>query len=193
MKEDKKDVNLEDLKVVEESAEEKTLADDATEEVVSEATKEATEEVVEEDFKVKYIKVLAEMENFRKRFEAEKLELIKFRASSFIQNILPTVDMFEMAMNATNVSDEVKNWLVGFEMILNNFKATLEAEGVTEIPTKPGDEFDANKHHAIEEVESDEVEPGKIVQVKMKGYLLYDKLLRATTVTVAKAKAEEGE
>ncbi len=159
-------------------------------EEVAEEVKETAEEVVV-DFKDKYLKVLAEMENLRKRFETERTEVIKYRASSFIQNILPTVDMFEMAMNSQNVSDEIKNWLVGFEMILNNFKSTLEGEGVKEINVKKGDEFDGNLHHAIEEVDTDEVEPGKIFQVKMKGYTIHDKLLRPATVTVAKVAKEE--
>ncbi len=165
-----------------------------TVEDIKEAAKEVAEEVAEEvveDFKDKYLKVLAEMENLRKRFDAERTEVIKYRASSFVQSILPTVDMFEMAMNSQNVSDEIKNWLVGFEMILNNFKTTLEGEGVKEIKVKKGDEFDGNLHHAIEEVETDEVEPGKIYQVKMKGYTLFDKLLRPATVTVAKIQKEE--
>ncbi len=159
-----------------------------------EDVKEVVEEVAEqavEDFKDKYLKVLAEMENLRKRFDTERSEVIKYRASSFIQSILPTVDMFEMAMNSQNVSDEIKNWLVGFEMILNNFKTTLEGEGVKEIKVNKGDEFDGNLHHAIEEVDTDEVEPGKVFQVKMKGYTLHDKLLRPATVTVAKIQKEE--
>ncbi len=145
-----------------------------------------------ENFKDKYLKVLAEMENLRKRFDSERSDILKYRASSFIQNILPTVDMFQMAMNSQNASEEVKNWLVGFEMILNNFVTALENEGVKEIKVNKGDDFDANYHHAIEEVECEDVEPGKIVEVKMKGYTLHDKLLRPATVTVAKkAEAEE--
>ncbi len=148
---------------------------------------------IEGDFKDKYLKVLAEMENLRKRFDSEKMDVLKFRASSFIQTILPTVDMFEMAMNTTNASEEVKNWIVGFEMILQGFKMALEQEGVKEITVNKGDDFDANIHHAIEEVETDEIEAGKIFEVKMKGYMIHDKLLRPATVTVAKALAEATE
>ncbi len=159
---------------------------------VSEKVKEAAKEI-NEDFKDEYLKAIAEMENLRKRFDKEKLDVLKYRASQFILTILPTVDMFEMAMNTQNASDEVKNWIKGFEMILNNFKTALEGEGVKEIKVEKGDEFDANLHHAIEEVETDEVEPGKIFQVKMKGYLLHEKLLRPATVTIAKAKEAKGE
>ncbi len=171
---------------------------DAAEEIEEtvEEVKEAAKEVVEEvkdNFKEKYVKVLAEMENLRKRFESERQDVMKYKASSFIQNILPTVDMFEMALNAQNLSDEVKNWLVGFEMIFNNFKTALESEGVKEIKVNKGDEFDANFHFAIEEVETDEVESGKIYQVKSKGYTLHDKLIRPATVVVAKKEVQQEE
>lgn len=194
-KNDKNDENLVD-KI-------KTFTDDLAEDIketvdnhseviedVIEKVEEVSEEI-KENFKDKYIKILAEMENLRKRSESERSEILKYRASSFIQNILPTVDMFEMAMSAQNISEEVKNWLVGFEMILNNFKTTLENEGVKEIKTNKGDEFDANLHHAIEEVETNEIESGKILEVKIKGYKIHDKLLRPATVTVAKNKIEK--
>ncbi len=153
---------------------------------------EATEGIAE-DFKDKYLKVLAEMENLRKRFEQERTEMNKYKAQSFLMSILPTVDMFNMAMKTKDVSDEIKNWLVGFEMILNNFNSVLQNEGVTEINVKVGDEFDANYHFAMEEVETDEVEPGKVALVKLKGYMLHDKLLRPASVAVAKAKNTEEE
>ncbi len=159
---------------------------------VADKVKSAAKDI-KEDFKEEYLKVLAEMENLRKRFDKEKVDVLKYRASQFILTVLPTLDMFEMAMNTENASEEVKNWVKGFEMILNNFKSALQSEGVEEIKTNKGDEFDANVHHAIDEVETDEVEPGKIVEVKMKGYTLHDKLLRPATVIVAKAKVEEGE
>lgn len=153
---------------------------------------EDTMSSIGEEFKDKYFKVLAEMENLRKRFENDKVDVMKYRASSFIQQILPTVDMFESAMSASNVSDEVKNWLVGFEMILNNFKTVLAAEGVKAIETNKGDLFNSEFHMAIDQVESDQ-EPGTIVDVKVKGYMLHDRLLRPASVTVAKKASTEDE
>ncbi len=145
------------------------------------------------DFKEKYIESLASMENLRKRLETEKADIHKYKASSFIQSILPTLDMFELATNAENISDEIKNWLVGFKMILNNFKDVLDREGVTEIEVKPNDEFDSAKHHAIEKVKSDDIEPGNIIEVKQKGYILHDRLLRPAAVVVAENINEQVE
>lgn len=160
---------------------------------ISEEIKDTVDKVEDkiENFEEKYINAIAEMENLRKRFENERGELYKYRASSFIQEILPTIDMFEMALSSKDVSDEIKNWLIGFEMILKNLKATLESEGVKEINVKIGDKFDSDLHHGIEQEESDEVLPGHILKIKQKGYLLHKRLLRPAMVIVAKTKEEE--
>ncbi len=149
------------------------------------------EEVI--DYKEKYLLSLAEMENLRKRLENEKMDFIKYKASSFIYEILPTVDMFEQALSAKNVSEETKNWLLGFEMILANLKNALNLEGVKEILVKKDDEFDGNLHHAFEEIETDKVSPGKILEIKQKGYKIHDRLLRPATVVVAAKSTKKGE
>gem|GEM_PF-2905920 len=61
------------------------------------------------DFKLKYLGLLADLENMRKRAEQERNELLKYRSASFIREILPGLDMLEASINAKNVSDEVKN------------------------------------------------------------------------------------
>jgi molecular chaperone GrpE len=76
-------------------------------------------------------------------------------------------------------------------MVLNNFKNTLANEGVEKIKAEVGGEFDHNLHHAIEEKETDEVEPGKILEVKLDGYTLKGRLLRPASVVIAKDKNAE--
>ena len=76
-------------------------------------------------------------------------------------------------------------------MVYNNFKNALESEGVEKISAKKGDEFNHNLHFAIEEVETNDVEPGQIVEVKIEGYTLKGRLLRPTSVVTAKAKGSE--
>lgn len=199
-REEKFEKAVEDIKeVLEDDFEEAKDKTDEFKEKAEKVIEEVTDTIMDavkdipEDFKEKYLNVMAEMENFRKRAEKERMDLFKYRASSFIQEILPTLDMFEMAMSATNVSDEIKNWLIGFEMILKNFKSTLESEGVKEITTNVGDEFNSDYHHAIDEKESGEIAPGKILEIKSKGYLIHDRLLRPAAVIVAKKKETKGE
>jgi molecular chaperone GrpE len=76
-------------------------------------------------------------------------------------------------------------------MVLNNFKQVLTNEGVEKIKAEIGGDFDHNLHHAIEERESDEVEAGKILEVKQEGYTLKGRLLRPTSVVIAKDKNAE--
>jgi len=153
------------------------------------ATKEATKDKQgsdKENFELKYKELLATTENLRKKAIKDKQEIIKYRASSFIQEMLPGLDMLEASINAKNTSKEVQNWLTGFKMIMTEFKNTLAREGVTEIPVKVGDVFDPDYHMAIEKIAHKKISSGKIVQVNLKGYLLHGRLLRASTVVVAK-------
>ena len=161
------------------------------EETTQDQEVESTEEVVEqlptiETLTHDKLKLLADIENISKRHANERVDLIKYSPANLLNDLLPTLDLFEQALNAKQASDEVKNWLIGFEMILKNFKTTLENNGVKEVQAKSGDTFDAKLHFAIEEVESTEVKPGLIVNIKTKGYKLHDRLLRPTMVTVAK-------
>lgn len=162
----------------------KEKKNNSTEEKIKELTKQLNE------YQDKNLHLLAEMENLRKRVIQEKEENVKYRASGFILDILPTVDMLESALKAKEVSDEVKNWLIGFEMISSNFQNSLLNEGVEKIEVKKGDTFNHNWHQAIEEIETKEVKSGKIVEMKLPGYKLKGRLLRPTTVVIAK-KAEK--
>lgn len=146
-----------------------------------------------QELQEKNLHLLAEMENLRKRTAQEKEENAKYRASGFILNILPTVDMLESALQAKEVSDEVKNWLMGFEMILANFQNTLEMEGVEKIIVKEGDDFDHNWHQAIEEKEHESVKPGKIIEMKLPGYKIKGRLLRPATVVTSKEDNKQKE
>lgn len=142
-----------------------------------------------ENFEHKYKLLLADMENLRKRIEKERIEIYKYGVANFLLEILPTVDMFEMALKA-NAPKEVKNWLIGFEMVLKNLRKSLETQGLSKINVNKGDLFDSTKHFAIEEKEVNNAKEGQILKVKTEGYNLHDRLLRPATVVVAKGKKE---
>ncbi len=130
-------------------------------------------------------KLLADMENLRKRFEEEKMFFIKYRSASFLIEVLPTLDMFEIALNA-EASEEVRIWLKGFEMVYSNLMNALTSEGMKKIKVNIGDEFDSNIHQGVETEENKNVESGKISRVVLSGYKLHDRLLRPVTVVVVK-------
>jgi molecular chaperone GrpE len=149
------------------------------------------EEVI--DYKDKYLRLLAENENIRKRMQKEKLETMRFAIENILTDIIAPIDSFENALaHAANMSGEVKNWAMGFEMILSQFKEILEQNGVTSFASE-GEHFDPMKHEAVETEENDTVPEGTIVKEFIKGYRCGDRVIRPARVKVAKIlnKGEE--
>lgn len=144
------------------------------------------EEVV--DYKDKYLRLLADVENTRRRLQKEKQDMMRYAIDTVLSDILTPVDQLENALKfAAQMSDEVKNWAFGFQMILNQFKEILSSSGVTEFASV-GEHFDPAKHEAVETEETDEVPGGTILQEFVKGYRSGDRILRAARVKVSKKK-----
>lgn len=143
------------------------------------------------DYKDKYLRQLAETENMRKRLEEEKKLSIHFAVEHFIETFLKPIDQLEQALNfAQKSSDEVKNWAIGFNMILEQFHEALKMQGVSQFSSL-GEPFDPMHHEAIEMIESKEHKSGTIVEEMLKGYKKGEKIIRAAQVKVAKEPAEE--
>tara|TARA_B100001121_G_scaffold257339_1_gene235572 strand:+ start:7 stop:666 length:660 start_codon:yes stop_codon:yes gene_type:complete len=142
-----------------------------------------------ETLKEEKIRLLAEMENLRKRFEREKVETIKFGSINLARDILSPGDNLERALDALpedeNHSESIKNLIDGLKMVLKEYKSTLEKHGVKKIETL-NQKFDHNFHQAIMEVENNDVEEGIVVQEVQSGYTMHDRLLRAAMVGVSK-------
>jgi len=145
-----------------------------------------------ESLKEEKIRLLAEMENLRKRFEREKVETIKFGSINLARDILSPGDNLERALDALpedeNHPQSIKNLIDGLKMVLKEFKSNLEKHGVKKIETL-NQKFDHNFHQAIMEVENDDVEEGTVVQEIQSGYTMHDRLLRAAMVGVSKKPA----
>lgn len=136
-----------------------------------------------EHWKNEYYRAYADMQNLRKHIEADHREAIKYRAEGFVGELLPILDGFHMALNAKVSSEEMKNFLTGFEFIYRNLVNVLENEGVKEFSPNIGDEFDPSYMQAIE-TEVNEKDPNKIVKVVTKGYKLHEHLIRPAMVVV---------
>lgn len=126
-----------------------------------------------------YMRAAADLQNFRRRAEDDKKNLMAFANANLILEILPIVDNFERAF-AHKPADIAKEWNDGIEQIYKNFKQILEKQGVTEIKAQ-GEKYDHNLHEAMLHSAG---EDGIIVQVLEKGYLLNGKVLRPTKVSV---------
>lgn len=151
------------------------------------------EENQEEDFKDKYFRLLAEMENSRKRLQKEKQEMTRFAVDNVIAEVLMPIDTFESALSFTEqMSEDTRNWAKGFNMILGQFKEILGNHNVTAFHSQ-GEIFDPHKHEAVEVEETTDYPDGTIIKEFLKGYRSGDRILRAARVKVAKAPSEKKE
>ena len=139
-----------------------------------------------EDWKDKYLRSIAEMENMRKRMQKERHEMTRFGIENAISEFLPAIDNFENALRfAEGAAGEVKSWAMGFEMILSQFKEVLHNHGIIAYHSE-GTKFDPEFHEAVEIVETNDHPNGTILQEFTKGYKSASRTIRPARVKVAK-------
>jgi molecular chaperone GrpE len=164
--------------------------EETREEAVAGPTPEEEIERLKESLKEsqdKYLRVLADSENARKRMQKEREEMTKYAIENVLTEFLHPLDNLEKALLfAESMSDEVRNWAVGFEMLLNQFKQILSNHGVEEYHSV-GKHFDPHQHEAVEMVETTEYEPGVVVDEFVRGYRIGNRPIRVARVKVAKA------
>lgn len=170
----------------EESAFESASANPKQVLVTDEELRALQKEVLE--YKDKYLRLLADAENARKRLQKEKQEISRYAVESLIIDFLRPIDNLENALRfAQEMSDEVKNWAFGFQMILTQFRDVLAQNGIAPIDSlkKP---FNPHDHEAIEMVESTDQPPGIIIEECVRGYKMGDHTIRPARVKVTKEK-----
>ncbi len=139
----------------------------------------------------KYMRLLAESENARKRMQKERQELTQYAIENTLSEILHPLDSFEQALSfAEQCSGEVKNWAIGFEMILAQFKQVLVNHGI-EMYSSLGQHFDPHFHEAVEMIETTEHKPGLVVEECVAGYKKGERAIRVARVKVAKAPEKQ--
>lgn len=145
-----------------------------------------------EDFKDKYLRAQAELDNTRKRLIKEKEEYVKFANEDILSDILYVVDNFDRALQHMSSAEKVESILEGVKMIQKQFHLLLEQKGVIKIEAA-GKKFDPALHEAVERVETEEDKDGVIIEEVQAGYLLNGRLLRPAVVKVGKKKTAEGD
>ena len=176
--------------VVGEGAEEETAADidasepesDSTESVEETPLEKAEKEAVE--MKTRWLRSVADLENFRKRIAREKQEIIRSAAASVIESLLPVLDNMKLGLQAAESHPEAKDVTIGFKMVDDQLKSSLKEQGLEEI-FPDGEAFDPNLHECISQETSEDVEEGKVIQTIRSGYRLNEKLIRAANVIVS--------
>ena len=142
------------------------------------------------------IRVLAEMENLRKRFDREKIDSIKYGSVNFARDILSPIDNLERALSAINKEDDhpqsIKNLIEGLLMVKKEILNALEKNGITKIDSV-NKKFDPNLHQAMMEIEDDNLDEGLVIQEIQTGYMMHDRLLRPAMVGVSKKSKQQSE
>lgn len=142
------------------------------------------------DYKDKYLRALAEIENSRKRLTREKLESQSLAIQNVIVDFLEPLDHLEQALqHASNFTGEVKAWSQGFQMILQQFFQVLQSYDVSSFASI-GMAFDPNLHEAIEVEERSDMQEGTVVYEFKKGYKMGAKTVRPAKVRVAQMPKE---
>jgi len=161
------------------TAEEAEAAEACDAEVVEEPAKDDKKEDEAAKLREQLMRNMAEYDNYRKRTAKEKAELMPDITARVVSDFLPVLDNLERAL-AADCSDE--GYKKGVQMIYDSFMATLDKLGVEKVPTE---DFDPSMHQAVQQVQSDEHESGKIVNVFQNGYRIGTKVIRFAMVSVA--------
>ncbi|MGE5216498.1 MAG: nucleotide exchange factor GrpE [Chloroflexota bacterium] len=134
----------------------------------------------------RFVRQVAELDNFKKRASREREDAVRFANESLLKDLLPVVDNLERAVAHGSGGGNGKPIVEGVEMVLKGLLDVFARYGVTQI-SAVGQPFDPTKHEAIAQVESKTHEPNSVVDELHKGYTLRDRLLRPALVSVAKA------
>lgn len=135
----------------------------------------------EEDANTKFLRLMADFQNYRKRADKEKSEIYARANENIMLGLLTVIDNFERAIEHESKDEK---YAEGMQLIFKQLIDVLKASGLEEIKALDED-FDPNIHNAVMTCDSDEHESGKVVEVLQKGYLLNGKLLRASMVKVS--------
>lgn len=133
--------------------------------------------------KEEYLKSKAELENFKKRTNEEKIRDRKYASTNLIGDLLLPLDQLKKVVEMQTEDQVLKNFLIGFKMINDKIYQVLEEDGLKEIDAL-NKQFDPNYHYAVEKESNKELENGIILDVIHVGYMYKDRILRPAMVKV---------
>jgi len=191
MKDENKKIKVDDEKKSEEKINnEETASEQKQEEEadkrdlrIAELEKEAAE------LKDKFLRKVAEFENYKRRTENDQFNLIKYSAASFIIKLLPVIDDFERSLDHIEDAKDIDAIKEGLKLIYGKLKKALDEEGVKKIDAV-GKPFDVEYHEAIMQKPDNSVEPHTVLNEVEKGYLYKDKVIRHSKVIVSEEPSE---
>lgn len=146
--------------------------------------KEQTSDEKYNDLNNRFLRLYAEFENFRKRTNKERLDIINNANADLLKDLIPVIDDFERAITNNEGSEDVVSIKEGFSLIYNKYKGILNTKGLKPMESK-GEVFDPEVHEAVANMPTEDKElKGKIIDDLEKGYFLNEKVLRYAKVVV---------
>ena len=136
-----------------------------------------------EELEDKNLRMMAEFDNYRRRTNKEKLELMETAGERIFKDILPLVDDFERATEAMQKTEDIEAVREGIKLIQQKFISFLEKNDVHAIETE-GVDFNTDEHEAVTTFAAGEDQKGKVIDCTQKGYKLGDKVIRFAKVVV---------
>ncbi len=133
-----------------------------------------------------YLRTLADFQNFRRRTEEQKGELVRFANRELVAQFLPILDNFERAMNSAAKSQNYEALMGGVSLTYRQLQEFLQKNGVNPIEAL-GAEFDPNLHEAVMRVEDGEHPENTVVEELQRGYTMHDRVVRPSMVKVARS------
>jgi molecular chaperone GrpE len=158
-----------------------TAQEAAGDEPAAEAPGDPADIAPAEDYKNRYVRAVADFENFRKRNERERADFARYATASVLRDMLPVLDNFDRALDHAEEGDDFHK---GVLMIYKQLFDVLEKHGLKVID-EVGVHFDPNIHEGVMREEDDSVPSHTVTAVLQKGYFLHDRLLRPAMVKVA--------
>lgn len=150
----------------------------------SDEVKEQTSEDKYNDLNNRFLRLYAEFENFRKRTNKERLDIINNANADLLKDLIPVIDDFERAITNNEGSEDVVAIKEGFSLIYNKYKGILQTKGLKQMDSK-GEVFDPEVHEAVANMPTEDKKlKGKIIDDLEKGYFLNEKVLRYAKVVV---------
>jgi molecular chaperone GrpE len=165
-------------------AQENQTQENEAQDINEQEQQEAASEANSDEFRDKFVRLYAEFENYRRRTNQERLDLIASANAGLLKDMLSVLDDFDRAVANNENLEDIEALREGFKLIQNKFKQILLSKGLKEMEAK-GQAFDSDLHEAIANIPApEEALKGKVVDDVEKGYYLNDKVLRYAKVVV---------
>lgn len=145
-----------------------------------------------EDQYTKALSTAAHYKNLQERYQKDYDTMMKYRSQAVMENLISSLDSFQLALKFDAPTKEAQNYKIGFEFIYKMMIEALGNEGMVVVTPNVGEEFDSTKHQVMEVVETEnEFDVNKICEVMLNGYMLKDRVIRPASVKIYRLKEKE--